>query len=103
MSTAPDESPATVEECQRQIEALEDAIHRDAVKLNLYVKELEQTLHDERDALAKFARVQETKRVRETRVEEQRAQFVEKEVKLEALRQGHARLRQAKVPNLSLS
>jgi hypothetical protein len=103
MSTAPDESPATVEEYQRQIEALEDAMHRDALKLDFYFKELEQTLHDEREVLAEFAQVKQTKGVIETRVEEQRAQVVEKAVKLEALRQGRDRLLQLKVPNLSLS
>jgi hypothetical protein len=108
---APDESTETEEDYHRQMEATEDAIHsqmeatedaihRDAVKLDFYSKELEQTLQEERGALAKIERLRETKGARETRVKDQRAQLAEKKAKLEDLRQSWTRLREAKVTSV---
>jgi hypothetical protein len=78
-SDAPDESE---EEYQRQIEALEDSIYRDELKLDFDVKKLEQTRNDERKALARFDLVQGSRLTIEACMEPLRIQMAQKRVAL---------------------
>jgi hypothetical protein len=66
----------------RQIEALEDSIYRDELKLDFDFKKLEQTRNDERKALARFDIVQGSKLAIEACMGPLRIQIAQNEVTL---------------------